>query len=100
MGLGFWIPIAIGIQDFLSGIPDSKAEDSGSKNFPNSGICIPLHGVSLSRMVSGWFQEELSFTWRVFFCGCKTEFVCLFYFILFLIRLCQKLNVGQFNILY
>ena len=78
----------------------SKAEDSGSKNFPNSGICIPLHGVSFSRMVSGWFQEELSFTWRVFFCGCTTEFVCLFYFILFLIRLCQKLNLGQFNVLY
>ena len=81
VGLGFWIPIAIGIRDFLSCIPDSKAQDSGSKNFPNSGICISLHGVSFSRMVSGWFQEELSFMWRVFFCGCTTEFVCLFYFI-------------------
>ena len=85
MGLGLWIPIAIGIPDSLSCIPDSKVQDSGSKNFPDSGIWIPLHGVSFSRMVfSGWFQEELSFMWRVFFCGCTTGFVgffLLFYFI-------------------
>ena len=74
--LAFWIPIANGIPDPLSCIPDSKAQDSGfhmqifrwfripdanfsgfqipnanfsripdstSKNFPDSGIRIPLH---------------------------------------------------------
>ena len=93
MGLGFWIPIAIGIQDFLSGIPDSKAEDSGSKHFPNSGICIPLHGVSFSRMVSGWFQEELSFTWRVFFAGVRPNLFV--YFILFFNSPMSKIERGS-----
>ena len=37
----------MGIPDSLSCIPDYKAKDSGfhSKNFPDSAIWIPLHGV-------------------------------------------------------
>ena len=53
--LGFWIPIASGIPDSLSGIRDSKTKDSGipKLNFPRlqipqakifrSRIRIPLH---------------------------------------------------------
>ena len=54
--LGLWISIINGIPDFLSCIPNSKAQDSGfhkhifprildsvSKNFPESGIPTPLH---------------------------------------------------------
>ena len=55
-----------------SGFPEAK-------NFPNSEICIPLHGVSFSRIVSGWFQEELSFMWRVFFLRIYDR-ICLFFF--------------------
>ena len=36
--LGFWIPIVNGIRYSLTCIPHSK-----SKNFPESGILIPLH---------------------------------------------------------
>ena len=97
-----------GFKVFVSGtwiLDSNRHRDSGFlkrySGFQSRGFRKQkLHGVSFSRMVSGWFQEELSFTWRVFFCGCTTESVCLFYFILFLIRLCQKLNVGQFNVLY
>ena len=45
--LGFRIPIVSGIPDSLSCFPDSKAQDSGFRRFPefgNSGIRIPLAG--------------------------------------------------------
>ena len=47
--LGFRIPIASGIQDSLSCIPDSKAQDSYSTsiNFLDCRIQIPLHGAIL-----------------------------------------------------
>ena len=58
--LGFWIPILCGIPDSLSCIPDSKTRNSGfhkgkiyqipdftSRNFPDSGDRIPLHGVKI-----------------------------------------------------
>ena len=41
VGLGFWV-------QNVSGILDSKAQDSGfnNENFPDLGIRIPLHGAS------------------------------------------------------
>ena len=67
VGLGFWIPIVTGIPDSLSCIPDPKAQDSGSKNFPDSVIWIPLRGESFSRMVSrrAFIYVESVF-WRVY----------------------------------
>ena len=57
--LGLWISIVSGSPDFLSCIPNSKAQhsrfhkqnfppipDSKSKNFPDSGIPTPLHGTT------------------------------------------------------
>ena len=58
--LGSWIPIVGDITDSLSCIPDSKAQASGfhltSKNFPDSEIRIPLHGVN----------ENLNVCWSCF----------------------------------
>ena len=50
MGLGFGIPIVSVIPHSLWCISDSKAQDSGlhKKNFPDSGIRIPVHGENLS----------------------------------------------------
>ena len=58
--LGFWIPILNGIPDSLSCSLDSKTRNSGfhkgkisqipdftSKNFPDSGDRIALHGVKI-----------------------------------------------------
>ena len=56
-----------GFKVSLSCIPDPKAQDSGSKNFPDSVIWIPLRGESFSRMVSrrAFIYVESVF-WRVY----------------------------------
>ena len=50
VGLGFGIPVVSVIPHSLRCISDSKAQDSGfhKKNFPDSGIRIPVHGENLS----------------------------------------------------
>ena len=44
--LGFWILIVSWVPNSLSCIPDSKTQNSGfhKKNFPDSGMRIPLYG--------------------------------------------------------
>ena len=45
--LVFWIPIVSGIPDSMSFIPDST-----SKNFPDSGIRVRLHGAGLENIAT------------------------------------------------
>ena len=57
----FRIPIARGIPDSLSCIPDSKAQESRihKQNFLDSGIRIPLHGAT------AYMRSDLCCVWSL-----------------------------------
>ena len=58
---GFRIPIFSGIPESLDCFPDSKTKDSGlhSKNFPHSGIRIPLNGRTELRIQNTLFPSVI-----------------------------------------
>ena len=64
MELGFWILVVSGFPDFSAVFRISKPRipDSTSKNFPDSGIRIPLHWAPCPD-----FQSVSSYCFSVFF---------------------------------
>ena len=73
--LRFWIPIVSEISDFSSGIPDSKAQDSGFHKQIFPGVRIPQAKISrISESGLPYMERPGNVVRRLYYCAYMSRF--------------------------